>query len=69
MASVTELAGNDNAPETYKLVVVTEVADRVVTVVPAKLVVPEIFKLVEVAPIPATVKPPSIVVVMPAAPI
>ena len=49
MASVTELAGRVNAPVTFKLVVVTEVAVRLVIVVPAKLVVPVMFKLVPVA--------------------
>ena len=49
MASVTELDGNVKAPVTFKLVVVTEVADKVVTVVPAKFVVPVIFKFVPVA--------------------
>ena len=49
MASVTELAGRVRAPVTFKLVVVTEVAVRLVIVVPAKLVVPVMFKLVPVA--------------------
>ena len=51
------------------MVEVTLVAMRSVTVVPAKLVVPEIFKLVEVTPIPTTVKPPIMVVDTPVAPI
>ena len=41
IASVMELFGNDNAPETFKLVVVTEVAVRLVTeVVETKVIVP-----------------------------
>jgi len=44
MASVTELFGKDNAPETYRLVVVAE--EKVVL---AKLVMPVMFRLVPVA--------------------
>ncbi len=64
MASVTELFGNDNAPETLRLVVVTEVAVRLVMVVPARLVVPDIFKLVPVAEVKLSVVrvvPPKLV--------
>ena len=43
------MAGNDKAPLTFKLVVVAEVAVRLVIVVPAQLVAPEMFKLVPVA--------------------
>ena len=60
MASVTELDGNARAPETFKLVVVAEVAVRLVTVVPAKLVVPVIFKFVPVAEVNVIVAKPLI---------
>jgi len=41
IASVTELLGNDNAPVTFRLVVVTEVAERPAkTVVEEKVIVP-----------------------------
>ena len=64
MASVIELFGNVKAPETFKFVVVAEVALRVVTVVPAKLVVPVMFKLVPVAEVKlrvVRVVPPKLV--------
>ena len=64
MASVIELFGNVKAPETFKFVVVAEVALRVVTVVPAKLVVPVMFRLVPVAEVKLSeemVVPPRLV--------
>ena len=60
MASVIELLGSVKAPETFKLVVVAEVAVRLVTVVPAKLVVPVMFKLVPVAEVNVIVARPLI---------
>ena len=55
IASVIELLGSVKAPETFKLVVVAEVAVRVETVVPPKLVAPVIFKLVPVAEVKLSV--------------
>ena len=49
MASVTELFGSASAPETFKFVVVADVAVRVEMVVLPKLVVPVMFRLVPVA--------------------
>ncbi len=58
MASVTELFGNDNAPETFKLVVVTLV---VLMLVGLKLVAAKVVKkpLVEVTLVPVAVVKPN----------